>query len=348
MRRSFTGLVAIFALLVAGSAAACFRPPEGMYLGHDDAINDAEWIALVQPERLLNTPAGTRYRFRVLEYLKGEGPDELTLPDVNDPRARGRAWSSRRVYWDDEPTPVEANFFGHRASSFWLRGGRYFNRTDCRIHPSFLFQGRKYLIFGPHQYALGYENVTDADDLWLGYVREFLDTTKEARWPFPVTPAEYFKAAQAVVRISAWWEDGQVLWELQVLKGEERAYTHMLFVSPLAAFSSALDPNCPQSFDNFPSPRVERLEFLAVFEFVPTQTIGKGQSISCTGGEKNGSGSISGRGLFSLFGAQSFAIEDGVVRFKGDGDVIDPFSLSPITADSLPLETIRMLLEQDL
>jgi len=153
----------IFALfyLTAQPAQPCFSPPDGMYGNAESIIKDADWIARVRP--VSGKKNDGRHRIIsvvVLEYLKGKGPRVIDIPG-----------STNRHF---DPEPAEGNYYAHQTSQFWSFDGNYFNDTDCRIYPEFLFDKSEFLIFGPKQYALGYEQITSENDQWLTFVRDKL------------------------------------------------------------------------------------------------------------------------------------------------------------------------------
>jgi hypothetical protein len=293
-------------------ALSCMVTPITLRYGHDEAIEDAEWIALARMTgREELSPDHIDYHFDVIEYLKGSGPQQIVHSDM---RVTFTGYD-----WKYTSQPAEANYYGHRASSFWMDGLRHGPDNSCGITPTFL-KGMQFLIFGPHEYHMGYENVTDKDDLWLQYVRDRLSNPSTAQKPFPVKSKTYFSEAEAVVRISAQWNDGQVAWQQDVMKGPDLPYAHMFLVSPQAYFASRLDPICydfvmglelDESSEQEPKPldRPKQLDWLFVFQFVPSERVQLRQSLWCAGGKKR---------WIRLFGRVGRFLQNRVERFYGE------------------------------
>jgi hypothetical protein len=98
----------------------------------------------------------SRYRFRVVETVKGR-----SLQDV--------ALTFRRAL---EPVVFDDDFDGHRDPRFWdRRSTRQINDSDCQIHPAFAV-GSRYLLFvtPPHHWR-SFERIITPDDRWLETVR---------------------------------------------------------------------------------------------------------------------------------------------------------------------------------
>ncbi len=237
-------------LLDPASAHACFMPPDHMYLSHEEVIADAEWIARVRAERDLSGGPG---RLIVRDYLKGGGPEVIMLPQPPDtPEARMALHNSDPGWVDgayarveyDWPSPQHSrapggtNFYGHRTSEFWTEGSLNFNATDCRIWPRF-HPGAEYLIFGPLDYNLGFENISGDDDVWLEFVRDRV-SDGEAEAPFPVPLDEFLVSAHAVVRLKARLEGGELVYEEIVLKGDMPSYLDQIFILPEAEISDQI------------------------------------------------------------------------------------------------------------
>ncbi|MEL8054889.1 MAG: hypothetical protein AAGK66_01950 [Pseudomonadota bacterium] len=95
----FFMLTIILTTLLSQLAHACFAPPKHMYVNHDAAIKDAEWIVLATAQRLISTDGGMVYKMRAIEYIKGEGPETFILENGIKYAARG-----------DSRTPDEGNY----------------------------------------------------------------------------------------------------------------------------------------------------------------------------------------------------------------------------------------------
>lgn len=308
---------------VAAPSHACSVAPAHMYLAQDEVIEHAEWIALAEAISFERRDGGPVYHMRAIEYLKGSGPEEFELPNAY------------RQYNGDSKQPEEINYYGHTVSKFWLGATRYSNWPDCRIHPGFAMRGQRYLIFGPLDYALGFENVTDEGDLWLQYVRDYLaDGT--ARKPFPIAPSDYFTNAEAIVHVRASWDGSSVDLEQVLLSGPEDNYLKMAYISPLAAFADILDPACHGEF-GFPRGQATSLDRVYVFERIPRKDIRFSETLWCVGGEEFTSASISGYGRYSYTGGTYFAVEDGeiVSAQARTSDWVAPFRTSRIPLSNL-------------
>ena len=285
-------------------AMACFAAPEHMYLSHDATIAHAEWIVIAQPIRRTQSDDGPAYEMRAIEYLKGDGPETFVIPNANQRAARHHSQQ-----------PAEGNYYAHTVSSFWEFGGSYSNWSDCEIHPGFLFRGHTYLIFGPLDYNLGFENITDEGDEWLSYVRAKL-SEKTAIKPFPVAAAEFFGKAEAVVRVEVRWEGARASWRTDLLKGEERDYLRIAHVSPSAYFDSLVDPACRSSADVQRDKRMR--SFFYVFEQLPTEEINKSDWLQCLGADRDSDGFVESRGKYSINGHRIYEIVEGEVTFSPD------------------------------
>lgn len=288
-------VIVFFLSLIFSNALACTIPPKHTYLSHEEAIEDAKWI--VRAKALSHVEDGIE--MLALEYLKGDGPEKFILPRASTDGASG-----------DKLEAAEGNFFGHRVSKFWTFGGRSFNSPDCKIHPSILFADREYLIFGPLDYNVGFENLAVGDDLWINFVRDYLNN-EQPRKPFPQKLEKYLEDVDAVVRIKAEWTESGANWKEEILKGTEISYAHMLFISPPAFFDTAVNPNC----EKFGRPRnVGSFDRIYVIEKLNTSRIIMSQNVECTGADKGSFGQIHSRGIFSVNGM----IE---IRLRGDDDM---------------------------
>lgn len=291
-----------FALFTATTALACSSPPSHMYINHDAAIEDASWIALASPIRRVETDRGMAYEMQALEYLKGEGPDVFTIENGWQGAANGH---SREA--------VEANYYGHSVSTFWEYGGLYSNWSDCKIHAGFYFKDQKYLIFGPLDYNVGFENVTDAGDIWLEYVRDRASGFNPAK-PFPLEATDYLRRAKAILRVQVSWDGTSSHWTVNRLTGPDLPYLNMAHVSPSAVFDSMIDPNCDPLLAQ--QDRSDALDFLYVFERLPEGDVKRAEGLLCMGGNKEANGSVEAYGRFSLTGVRAFDIEAGTVRLS--------------------------------
>lgn len=330
--------LAIFVLAAsfAQSALACSVAPEHMYLDHDATIEDAEWIVIASPIRKFNAERGQAYEMRAIEYIKGSGPDEFTINNADQAAASG-----------DSRVPAEKNYYGHSVSSFWELGGRFGYWADCRMHPGFLFSGHKYLIFGPLDYNVGFENIVDDGDLWLEYVRARV-AGDEASKPFPKPPTDYFQSAKAIVHVHAKWEGNNANWDVAILKGDDAPYLKMAHVSPAAYFSQILDPECQT--DNQKRVGHSDVEYLYVFEELPSENIRKSDPLTCNGGKNDrlSSGAAWAYAQFSITGSRIFNVEDGAIEYPADcHGVLKRVCASLGIRGKVKLADIRAMLAQD-
>lgn len=292
-------LIGVAVLLIAQIANACGLPPEHMYLAHDEAIEDAEWIVLAEAvalEPIEGDPYNREnYKMRVIEYLKGDGPKEILVANAQ--------MATRNSH---DTIAAEGNFYGHSTSKFWTNGGNNFNDSDCRIHPEFLNNGQAYLIFGPLDYQNGFENITEEGDVWLQYVRDYLDGSNPKK-PFPVTLQSYIQDAKAIVRVNARWDGKDVAWSTDVLKGEEQDYLSMVYLSPKGYFDSVLNPTCG---DERQKKRVRaEINRFYVFEELPSQSIWTSQRIECVGPDRADGATLKGTSRMSTNGHVIFDVE---------------------------------------
>lgn len=292
----------IFALFFLPSVAlACSGAPPHMYLSHVEAIEDADWIALA----IGSKRADGGIEMRATEYLKGSGPERFLLSRASTEGAR-----------DDELVAAESNYYGHTSSSFWLHGGRSYNEPDCKIHPSILFGERQYLIFGPLDYNVGFENIAGEEDEWLAYVRDHL-RGQNPKNPFPTMLSDYLRDAWAIVRFRAEWREGNASWTEEVLKGDKSSYAHMLFISPVAYFDTAVKPDCIR----YGEPRkIADFDRIFVIEKEPSTETLSFQHVECVGADLDSAASIRGRGIFSSNGARELRVRtvDGVATVQPD------------------------------
>ncbi|MEM1105781.1 MAG: hypothetical protein AAGH87_05270 [Pseudomonadota bacterium] len=319
-----------FALFTATAALACSSPPSHMYVNHDAAIEDASWIALASPIRRVETDRGMAYEMQALEYLKGEGPSVFSIENGWQRAANGHSVQA-----------AEANYYGHSVSTFWEFGGLYSNWSDCKIHPGFYFTDQKYLIFGPLDYNVGFENVTDVDDVWLEYVREKVSGLNPAK-PFPLDATEYLRRAEAVLRVQVSWDGTSSHWIVDRLTGPDLPYLNMAHVSPSAAFDSMIDPNCDPLLAQ--QERPEALDFLYVFERLPKGNVKKVEGVFCMGGNKEANGSVEAYGRFSLTGVRAFDIEAGSVRLSKEcGAFYEDRCKTPVATTDIQLADVEEL-----
>lgn len=309
MFRFIACLICAACFLQGQASWACTIAPAHMYLPHDDAIDDAEWIVVAEAVRRtteeLEYTAGLRftvqgYEMRVIEYVKGTGPDLINISNRDERAAK-----------DHSKEAGERNFYGHAVSSFWMIGGDNSNWPDCSIHPGFLFAGHRYLIFGPKDYQNGFENITLDGDVWLQYVRDYVDG-KAPDKPFPVSTADYFEKAKAIVRVQAAWDGTSARWSMDILKGPEKNYMHMINVSPSAAFDVELNPACERPFSE--APQAETIDRLYVFERMPDKEISITQGVDCIGEKLDDWGRMSARGVFAPNSYQVLDVVDGYVQ----------------------------------
>ena len=295
----------MFLSIAVSRAYACFAPPEHMYLPHQETINDAEWIVRVVPRSIDRSGEQPVYTLEVLERIKGESPDIIKIEGAG-PNGRG-LWASYSAS-GDEPHPNDANYYGHQASSFWVNGGRAWNAPDCEIHPAFLLSGAEYLIFGPKDYNVGFENITSTNDLWLSYVRDVVAGSAPDN-PVDLEAESYLKRAEAVILIEQKWSSGGPVTNIEVLKGDEREYLYMLHVAPHDEAMSVLRPECKEKMPYLRN-RSDIRRRLVVFEFLPTEEIRLSEGYYCVGADLEGSAGVEGFGLFSKNGRMVFEITD--------------------------------------
>ena len=292
----------VIATALGAPVWACFGPPPHMYLDHYESVESAQWIALVQAVR---GEGGSEARLRVIEYLKGSGPAEITLGELVNAYEWGR----------DADRPLPGNYFAHTTSDFWDTGGRGYNSTDCRIYPEFQ-GGQHYLVFGPLDYNLGYENIAlAADDAWLGFVRDVV--AGEATHPEPVRLADYLGEAEAIIRVRARLDDGVVRIDEEVLHGAGEAYLGMTTIYPDQWYRHALDPECSPHLSG-PAASVDEI---IVIERIPDEPVLQRESYGCSSPEQIPATSryslwfvdLRSRGIFARNGFKRFRIEDGSI-----------------------------------
>ncbi len=287
--------MAVFTQFIATQdALACDVPPAHMYLPHDQAIDDAEWIVLAEAVQRSETNGRPSYQMKAIEHVKGSGPETFTIMNRNE---------LQRAFRHSEE-PSSANYFAHQTSDFWDDAKTYSNWPDCRIHPVFGFSGPRYLIFGPKDYAIGFENVTE-NDAWLNYVRQRVAGGKPTK-PFPKTAKDYFNDAKAIVRVTAEWKHNTAVWKETVIKGDKPSYITTLFISPAAELSSYLNPACAnQPF----LPHYKTFDFLYVLEDEPKIEDNISRYLWCLGDTHEQDGYVESYGLYPTTGFQRFEIQ---------------------------------------
>lgn len=292
-----------------------------MYVDHDEAIASADWIALVEIENWIHDDdRNASANARVIDYIKGKGKTYITIANPRSNWARF-----------DEDFPAESNFYDHKASAFWMGKGRNANYTDCLIHPG-LYLGKKYLVFGDHQMALGYEQIGHAqNDAWLSYVKKKV-SEETATKPFPTTADRYLERAKAVVRVTGKIENGVTSWDQIIYKGPERDYLRYVYISPHVAIEGALRENC-----NIPSyvRKENAFDFVFVFESLPTSNIQTTQYDHCAGEQGDIKAKITATGQFSRFGHMLFSVVQG--------EIVTPFGDNTILTDELTFKKLEKL-----
>ncbi len=268
---------------------ACYLPPKHMYVGHDETIDNAKWIARVRAIRR----KGDSVEVRAIEYLKGDGPELFILPNVSTTHEN-----------NDSTKPSDSNYFGHSVSRFWVNGGRSFNSGDCSIHPSIMFGDNEYLIFGPLDYNLGFENITAQNDLWLKYVRDYLKGLKPSK-PFPKLLETYIDEVAAVIRVQARWEGGRVIWEEEVLKGDKNSYINTIIPVPDAYFNYVANPNCHGILGVYRNKK--KFDRLYILEHMPVGQVTINDTLlNCFSADGKAHAQISATGRFVKNGVAEF------------------------------------------
>lgn len=297
----------LMAAAIGAPVWACTLPPPHMYLGHYESVESAEWIALVQ---VVRGEDGAEARLRVIEYLKGSGPTEITLGELVNAYEWGR----------DADRPLPGNYFAHTTSDFWDAGGLADISSGCVIFPEFQ-GGQHYLVFGPLDYNLGYENIAlAADDAWLSFVRDAV--AGEATHPEPVRLADYLGEAEAIIRVRARLDDGVVRIDEEVLHGAGDAYLGMTTIYPDQLYRHALDPECSRHLSG-PAISVDEI---IVIERIPDEPVLQRESYGCGSAEqipvtrRGGLWSVDlrSRGIFARNAYKRFPIEDGSMELNAE------------------------------
>jgi len=149
---------------------------------------------------------------------------------------------------------------------------------------------------------------------------------------------DYFSEAKAIVRVQAQWNGASATWDMDILKGSDENYMHMVYVSPSAAFDQLLNPACDDQFILRRKP--EKIDFLYVFERLPEKAINVSQSLECVGEKFDEWGSMRARGVFAPNSYQVFDIVDGyIIPPQHRNPQLDLVS-DDIGSDALKLENI--------
>lgn len=144
---------------------ACSTPPPQYTKHHVDLIRDTSRIVLARVTGasgdFLNAWGRIEpiAQFETIEIVKGHVPDSFSIENG--------------YFVPGQPFPAQ-DFDSHTQLGFWEKQvTRQWNMPDCTMRPAFL-EDRTYLLFldAPHWRA--YEEVSDADDLWLGAVRRLV------------------------------------------------------------------------------------------------------------------------------------------------------------------------------
>lgn len=312
---------ALTAIIAAASAQACVAPPDHMYLGFRGSIADADWIGRMRVGSIDRNNGNPRATLTLIECLKGDCPENWAISSGID-----------AVRHHDAPS--DGNSYGHRASIFWTTERGYSNWPDCRIHPNLAYN-REYLIFGPLDYSVGFENLAAESDLWLEFVRREL-VGASPQLPYPIDVMTYFSDARAVVRVGAAWNGHQVVIDQELLVGEPARYLDMAFAVPEVALRHALDPNCQLDWEGRPVFQVN-VDFMLVFEFLPTENTVLNTGFSCGDlFDTDSHVSLRAIGQFAGSGVRRFDIVDDVVHFgestpiENDGSPAREYSLPAI------------------
>lgn len=302
---------ALIAGTMAAHAEACSVPADyHSLLGPYDAIHHADWIGLAVAVRSADG-SGLELEFR--EYLKGDGPQSLP---VSYPRFDSASSSGH----SDEA--LVGNYYAHTTATFWDGRGRGGLGADCRIRVEFA-EGASYLVFGPLQYEVGYENIAVADDdAWLEYVRDVL--AGEVQELPPLRLRDLLERSEAVIRIQARMDGDQVVLDEEVLVGELESYVNSTTIYPEEFYRGLLDPRC-----NGGGVRPTVIERFIVIEKLPASPVPMHQSSWCPPprGMPPMEGpygffespffvSIEGHGLFATNAFSEFHVREGRVQLR--------------------------------
>jgi hypothetical protein len=157
-------LVTVATILSSFEAIACrigrqYAPPESLVTSYG-RIALAELVAIDPLEH------GVRYRFRLIETLRGEIASSFSIDGD---------WWAKTLHDAGTKLPTDDDFGGHQnAASGQLVGGRTSGETDCEIHPVFQ-EGGRYLVFlDTLRHPWGSERIIHDDDRWLLEVRRMV------------------------------------------------------------------------------------------------------------------------------------------------------------------------------
>jgi hypothetical protein len=312
-------------------------------------IAEAEWIAVARAAQIIQTELydGRRYTLSVEDCLKGDCPNPLVVEYVEAVHSHSNYRS-------------ESNAWGHSASRFWAVQSTYQQTgSDCGgIRPQFGPRGTRYLIMGPERYSLGFENISESDDLWLGYVQA--EIAGADRQPFPMDAQEYIDMVDAVVRISARWNGERTVFDTHVFKGPNANYVAHLFAQNGGDATTLIRSFCWPGLSY--QPDRDEFDLLVIFEHVFPASEYQETVSRCTGYEDLLPESrLGGRSLYSA--ARTFLIEDERVDLTFENAVFDRnafrnrdvVALEPMPSPFLPiggedmravsLETITDLLD---
>jgi len=151
------------AALSSSQVVACrvghhYSPPQSL-------ITNSSQIALAEAVAIDPLDNGVRFRFRLIEAVRGDVASEFGV------------YADAGAKWllDDEAMRTNEDFGGHRdATSGQLFGGRTLEGADCKIHLVFQ-RGGRYLLFLDELYnPWSSERIIAADDLWLVEVRRMI------------------------------------------------------------------------------------------------------------------------------------------------------------------------------
>jgi hypothetical protein len=135
-----------------------YPPPQSL-------ITSSSHIALAEAVAIDPLDNGVRFRFRLIEALRGDVASEFSV------------YADAGAKWllDYEVIRTNEDFGGHRdATSGQLFGGRTLEGTDCKIHPVFQRGGRYLLFLDELPNPWGSERIIAADDFWLAEVRRMI------------------------------------------------------------------------------------------------------------------------------------------------------------------------------
>lgn len=157
-------LATVVTILSSFDAIACRRRPP--YEPLENLVKSSGRIALAELVAIDPLEQGVRYRFRLIETLRGEIASSFSID--------GDGWA-KLLHDKGENLPTDDDFGGHQdAASGRLMGGRLYPLTDCQIHPAFQ-EGGRYLVFlDALHHPWGSERIIRNDDRWLLEVRRMV------------------------------------------------------------------------------------------------------------------------------------------------------------------------------